>query len=184
MYISPHLNLSPIATALLLAAGFSSYGLLAAEQANTDQTNQQFVSDKVNEVNKKKSNKDDDIEVIEVLGIKGSIQESLNNKRYAEEILDSISAEDIGQMPDENIAEALQRVSGISLSRADDGEGQSVQIRGDSSNNIEINGQTVVGSGENPRAVNLTDIPSELFSKIEVLKTSSADRIEGSIGGT
>ena len=183
MQITTHLTLSPIAKALILAIGFSSTNALAFEQTESKQAEQQSVS-KSTEQKKKNSEITEDIEVIEVLGIKGSIQESLNNKRYAEEILDSISAEDIGQMPDENIAEALQRVSGISLTRADDGEGQSVQIRGDSSNNIEINGQTVVGSGENPRAVNLQDIPSELFSKIEVLKTSSADRIEGSIGGT
>lgn len=126
-----------------------------------------------------------EIEVIEVQGVRGSLVRSLNNKRYAQEILDTISAEDIGQLPDENIAEAMQRIAGISLTRADDGEGQAVQIRGDSSNNIEIDGQSVVGSNiDSPRAVNLQDMPSELFSKVEVLKASTADRIEGSLGGT
>lgn len=125
-----------------------------------------------------------EMEVIEVQGVRSSILKSLKNKRFAQEILDTISAEDLGQLPDENIAEALSRINGVSLSRAEDGEGQSVQIRGDSSNNIEMNGQTMVGSGENPRSINFQDIPSELFSTIEVLKASTADRIEGSLGGT
>lgn len=125
----------------------------------------------------------EDIERIEVTGVRSSILRSLNNKRYASEIIDTISAEDVGQLPDENIAEALQRITGVSLSRAEDGEGQSIQIRGSSDNNIEINGQSVVGS-DNARSVNFQDLPSELFSTIEIQKASSADRIEGSLGGT
>ncbi len=124
-----------------------------------------------------------DIELIEVIGIRASLLKSLQNKRYAEEILDTVSAEDIGQFADENIAESLQRIAGVSLSRGDDGEGQSVQIRGESSNNIEINGQSILGSGES-RSANFQDIPSEIFSTFEVIKASSADRIEGSLGGT
>jgi len=131
-----------------------------------------------------KSKKDkDEIEVITVQGIRGSISKSLNNKRYSTEIMDSISAEDIGQLPDENIAESLQRVTGIQMTRSADGEGSTVQIRGLSDNNVEINGQTTAGTSAD-RSVNFADIPSELFSGIEVLKAPTADRIEGSLGGT
>ncbi|MBT1063377.1 TonB-dependent receptor [Bowmanella sp. Y26] len=123
------------------------------------------------------------VEVIEVNGIKRSIKASMNEKRFAKEVKDVISAEDIGQLPDENIAEALQRVTGIQMSRSSDGEGSTVQIRGISNNNVEINGQTLAGTSAN-RSVNFQDIPSELFSSIEVLKAPTADRIEGSLGGT
>ncbi|GHF97232.1 TonB-dependent receptor [Thalassotalea marina] len=126
---------------------------------------------------------EEQIEVIEVTGIKRSIKASMNEKRFSKEIKDVISAEDIGQLPDENIAEALQRVTGIQMSRGSDGEGSTVQIRGISNNNVEINGQTLVGTSAN-RSVNFQDIPSELFSGIEVLKAPTADRIEGSLGGT
>lgn len=124
-----------------------------------------------------------EIEVITIQGIRDSLQRSMNNKRYSSEIMDSISSEDIGQLPDENIAEALQRVSGVQMSRSSDGEGQNVQIRGISDNNVEINGQVASGSSGD-RNINFQDLPSELFSGIEVLKTPSAERIEGSIGGT
>ncbi len=126
---------------------------------------------------------EENIEVITVSGIRGSLKKSMNDKRFATEIMDSISAEDIGQLPDENIAEALQRVTGIQMSRGANGEGTTVQIRGLSDNNVEINGQTAAGTSAD-RSVNFADIPSELFSGIEVLKAPTADRIEGSLGGT
>jgi TonB-dependent receptor len=107
----------------------------------------------------------------------------MNRKRFSSEIMDSISSEDIGQLPDENIAEALQRVSGVQMSRTSDGEGASIQIRGISDNNVEINGQVASGSSGD-RNINFQDISSELFSGIEVLKTATAQRIEGSLGGT
>jgi len=125
----------------------------------------------------------DEIEVITISGVRGSIVQSLNSKRFSSEIKETISSEDIGQLPDENIAEALQRVSGIQMSRAADGEGTSIQIRGISDNNVEINGQTASGSSAD-RSINFQDIPSELFSSVEVLKVATADSIEGSLGGT
>ncbi len=126
---------------------------------------------------------DEEIEVIEIKGVYGSLRDSMNDKRFSTEIKDSISAEDIGQLPDENIAEALQRVTGIQMARSADGEGSTLQIRGISDNNVEINGQTVSGSSAD-RSVNFQDLPSELFSAIEILKAPTADTIEGSIGGT
>tara|TARA_B110000902_G_scaffold267086_1_gene358106 strand:+ start:3481 stop:6855 length:3375 start_codon:yes stop_codon:yes gene_type:complete len=134
-------------------------------------------------VNKSVDNKAAEIEVITVSGIRGSLKKSMNDKRFSSEIMDSISAEDIGQLPDENIAEALQRVTGIQMTRSDTGEGSTIQIRGISDNNVEINGQVSAGSGAD-RSVNFQDIPSELFSGIEVLKAPTADKIEGSLGGT
>ena len=66
---------------------------------------------------------------IVVTGIRSSLQGALNAKRNAPQVLDAISAEDIGKFPDKNIGEALQRVTGVQLSRAD-GEGAGVTIRG------------------------------------------------------
>jgi TonB-dependent receptor len=135
------------------------------------------------ENNKIKKQKKDEVEVIEVTGIRGSIKQSMNDKRFSSEIMDSISAEDIGQLPDNNIAEALQRITGVQMSRNSDGEGESIQIRGISDNNVEINGQSASGSSGD-RNINFQDLPSELFSGIEVLKTPTASRIEGSLGGS
>ena len=165
MQIKRTFKLSTVSKACLLVLGASSFHFSALAEE------------------KIKKDKEDEIEVITVTGIKGSISKSLSNKRYAKEIMDSISAEDIGQLPDANIAEALQRVTGIQMTRDANGEGSTVQIRGISDNNVEINGQTTAGTGAD-RSVNFADIPSELFSGIEVLKAPTADRIEGSLGGT
>ncbi|WOH36241.1 TonB-dependent receptor [Thalassotalea fonticola] len=140
-------------------------------------------SSDMTQITKKNISEKDEMEVITISGVRGSIAQSINDKRFSTEIKDSISAEDIGQLPDENIAEALQRVTGIQMTRAPDGEGTSIQIRGLSNNNVEINGQTASGSGAD-RSVNFQDIPSELFSAIEILKAPTADKIEGSLGGT
>ena len=123
------------------------------------------------------------LEEITVYGVRSSIERSIDDKRFATEIKDSISAEDIGQLPDDNIAEALQRVTGIQMARSADGEGDTVQIRGIDDNNVELNGQSISGSSSN-RSINFQDVPSELFSGIEVLKAPTADQIEGSLGGT
>ncbi len=124
-----------------------------------------------------------EIEIIEVVGIKGSLKDSLNDKRFASEIMDTISAEDIGQLPDENIAEALQRITGVQMARSADGEGSTLQIRGISSNNVQINGQIVSGS-DATRSVNFQDLNSEIFSSVQIFKAPTAAQIEGSLGGT
>ncbi len=124
-----------------------------------------------------------EIEIITIRGVQGSIEQGMTVKRFSNEITDVILAEGIGQLPDENIAEALQRVTGVQMTRSADGEGSTIQIRGISNNNVEINGQTLSGTSAD-RAVNFQDIPSELFSSIEILKAPTADRIEGSLGGT
>jgi len=141
-------------------------------------------SQQVKKVQIKKSQpKTEEIEIITIQGIKGSLVQSMNHKRFSSEITDVIFAEDIGQLPDENIAEVLQRIPGIQMSRSADGEGSNIQIRGVSNNNVEINGQTVSGSSAD-RSINFQDLPSELFSVIEIQKAASADKIEGSLGGT
>jgi len=130
------------------------------------------------------------LEEITVTGVRSSIERSIDDKRMATEIKDSISAEDIGQLPDQNIAEALQRVTGVQMGRNADGEGDTLQIRGMNDNNVELNGQTMSGTGQqvsgasSNRSINFQDIPSELFSGIEVLKAPTADSVEGSLGGT
>ncbi|MGI9392326.1 MAG: TonB-dependent receptor plug domain-containing protein, partial [Parvibaculales bacterium] len=125
-----------------------------------------------------------EIEEIVVVGVRSSIEKSIDDKRNASGIKDVITAEDIGQLPDDNIAEALQRVTGIQMARTAEGGGSTVQIRGVSNNNVQINGQDFVGGVGGDRSVNFGDIPSELFSGIEVLKTQTASMTEGSLGGT
>ncbi|WP_039996773.1 TonB-dependent receptor [Sphingomonas sanxanigenens] len=123
---------------------------------------------------------------IVVTGIRSSLQGALNAKRNSAQVLDAISAEDIGKFPDKNIGEALQRVTGVQLTRSD-GEGSGVTIRGadPSLNRVEINGtsalSTTVGGG---RDVDFRDLPSEFVNRLEVVKSATADMTEGGVGGT
>jgi len=124
------------------------------------------------------------LEEVEVLGIRKTLRQSIDHKRDAENIVDAIVASDVGKMPDKNIAEALQRVAGVSINR-DKGEGTTITIRGlgDSLNNTLINGQTVASAGAG-RGIDFSSMPSSMISAIEVHKTPSAKHLEGSIGGT
>lgn len=129
----------------------------------------------------------DQVDEIVVTGIRASLRSAMDVKRSSLQVVDSISAEDIGDFPDKNLSEALQRVTGVQISRQD-GEGRGVSIRGadPSLNRVEINGSSAlsltVGGGD--RAVDFRDIPVEFVSRLEVVKSPTADMAEGGIGGT
>ncbi|HEY1226723.1 MAG TPA: TonB-dependent receptor plug domain-containing protein, partial [Ramlibacter sp.] len=108
--------------------------------------------------------------------------------------MDSIVAEDVGSLPDRNIGEAISRMSGIALDRGDYGEGVSVAVRGNSADltRVEIDGQGVQSaggadmggnSGASGRAVEFRQLSSDLIKSVDVVKGSTADMTEGSLGG-
>ncbi len=123
------------------------------------------------------------IEVIEVTGILSSLQKSLTEKKMANQIKDVISAEDIGKLPDQNLAEALQRMTGVQITR-DFGSGNGVAIRGMTQNRVEINGQSTMGSDSDSRSINFSELAPDAFKSMEVIKTPTASMTEGSLGGT
>jgi len=126
----------------------------------------------------------DEIEVIQVTGLRGSLLEAVNRKRFSDVVSDSIVAEDIGKMPDRNVAEALQRITGVSIDRKN-GEGTEVTIRGIAPNlNLTTINGTGVASAGNGRGIDFSSMPSSMVSAIEVYKTPEASHMEGSIGGT
>ncbi|RYD67424.1 MAG: hypothetical protein EOP58_03205, partial [Sphingomonadales bacterium] len=89
----------------------------------------------------------DSQDVITITGVRQSIESAIDAKRDASEIKDVINAEDIGQLANDNVAEALQRITGVQVNRGNDGEGRQVQVRGLSENNVTINGATPSGTG-------------------------------------
>ena len=125
-----------------------------------------------------------DDDVIVVSGFRKSLSDALASKRNSGNVTDAISAEDIGKSTDKNIAEALQRVTGVSISR-EDGEGTSVVVRGASAdlNSITLNGVPLTSGGAN-QSVDLSNFSSDVISSIEVVKTPSADHDEGSLGAS
>lgn len=144
-----------------------------------------FTASNINTVFAAESNAaEDEIEVIQVTGIKGSIVQSMNNKRFSNYIVDTISAEDVGKFPDANIAESLQRITGVSIDRSG-GEGQFVTIRGlgPEFNSVLFNGR-MLATDTAGRSFSLDTLASETISAVDVYKSGNAELTEGGIGGT
>lgn len=125
-----------------------------------------------------------EIEEIVVTGIRVSQEQALEVKRNSTGFVDAISAEDIGKLPDQNVAEAIQRVPGVAIQR-DNGEGNFVSIRGLGPEFVRatVNGRTIA-STEGGREFNFDVLASETVETLEVIKTPSARLEEGGIGGT
>ncbi|MCR6650039.1 MAG: TonB-dependent receptor [Cellvibrionaceae bacterium] len=124
------------------------------------------------------------VEEVLVTGIRGSLQRSMDVKRDSVGVVDAISAEDIGKFPDTNLAESLQRISGVSIDRSG-GEGQLITVRGfgPEFNSVLLNGRQLATENQS-RAFSFDTVASELVSGLEVHKTSSATTQSGGIGST
>lgn len=141
------------------------------------------------------STADEEIEKIEVKGFRGSLIKGRDLKRDAVGAQDSIVAEDIADFPDLNLAEALQRIPGIAITR-DGGEGRRIALRGLDSNFslVQLNGMDVLGNtdtamdsrsqGSRDRAFDFNLFAAEMFNQIDVKKSYSASQDEGGMAGT
>ncbi len=125
----------------------------------------------------------DEENVIVVSGIRNSLQSALNEERNADSLVEVIQAEDIGKLPDQNLAEVLENVPGIQITR-EAGVGTGVQIRGTNENRTEINGVSTVGSGSGRGGISFEDVNAAIIASVEVIKAPEASTIEGSVGGT
>ncbi len=136
---------------------------------------------------------DADEDVIIVSGIRSSLASALAEKRDADSLVEIIQAEDIGKLPDQNLAEVLENVTGVQITRRG-GVGVGVQIRGTSANRTEINGVGTIGSGTgndftgNPTSgrggISFEDVNAAIIAAVEVTKAPTAKTTEGSVGGT
>lgn len=127
------------------------------------------------------------VEDIVVTGFRSSLQQALNIKRSEAGAVDAILAEDIADFPDQNLAEAIQRLPGVTIDRVN-GQGTTISVRGLSSDftRTRINGleaQAASGGSRN-RSFDFSMFASELFNSIKVRKTQSAEIEEGSLGAT
>ncbi len=139
------------------------------------------------------------VEQIVVTGIRGSLQQSLNQKRNSDSHLEVVTAEDIGKMPDKNVADSLQRLPGVTTSSSGGNEGgfdenDRISMRGTNPSLTQtlINGHNVASgdwfvlgqTGTVGRSVSYTLLPSELVSRVEVHKSSEASLVEGGVAGS
>ena len=138
------------------------------------------------------------LDTVTVTGMRSSLDQAMNIKRDAHGVVDAISAEDIGKFPDTNLAESLQRITGISIERRD-GEGAQVTARGfgPGYNMVTLNGRQIPGAdgfssggleiggvGSGTRGFNFAQLSSDAISGVTVYKTGRADVPSGGIGAT
>jgi TonB-dependent receptor len=125
------------------------------------------------------------MEEVVVTGIRSSLKRAMDTKRDATGVVDAITAEDIGDFPDTNLAEALQRITGVAIDR-DRGEGARVTVRGFGAdfNLVTLNGRQMPTHGGLGRSFDFGDIASESVSGVEVYKTAQASVPTGGIGAT
>ena len=119
-------------------------------------------------------------EIVVVTGIRHSVKSAQEAKKNADQIQDSIVAEDIGKLPDNNVIEALQHVTGVQISR-NAAEANQLLIRGLPDIATLLNGREIFTS--TGRFITLQDIPAELLARVDVEKSPRADDLEGGIAG-
>jgi TonB-dependent receptor len=133
----------------------------------------------------------DDAAIV-VTGIRASLANSQNIKRNSDTVVDAITAQDIGALPDRSVTEALQRVPGVAMNRfagSNDPdhfsvEGSGVVVRGLSFVRSEFNGRDTFSTGVYGQAINFADVPAELLGSVEVYKNATAEMTEGGLSGT
>ncbi|NTS78191.1 TonB-dependent receptor [Catenovulum sp. SM1970] len=130
------------------------------------------------------------METIQVRGIRGSLKEALNSKRFSNSVIDSVSAEDIGKFPDKNIGDAMQRIPGVTVVRTY-GEVSGVTVRGTAPEHsmVLLNGQNVASVGWFDlgginRSFNFEMLAAEQISGMDLYKSVEANVNEGAMGGT
>jgi TonB-dependent receptor len=120
------------------------------------------------------------VETVVVTGVRASVQSAQDIKKNADQVVDSIVAEDIGKLPDNNVIEALQHVTGVQVSR-NAAEANQLLIRGLPDIATLLNGREIFTS--TGRFVTLQDIPAELLARVDVHKSATAEDLEGGIAG-
>jgi TonB-dependent receptor len=129
---------------------------------------------------------------IVVTGIRASLANAQTIKRTSDTVVDAITAQDIGALPDRSVTEALQRVPGVAMNRfagSNDPdhfsvEGSGVVVRGLTFVRSEFNGRDTFAAGVGGQAINFADVPAELLGSVEVYKNTTAEMIEGGLAGT
>ena len=161
-------------TLALATVGLSAHSY-AQEQADATQLSPTEAREKAKEEAK--------VEIIEIKGFRRSVAESMNTKRFSTNVVEAISAEDIGKLPDSSIAESIARLPGLTAQRLD-GRASRVSIRGFGENEsaTTFNGREQVSIGDN-RGVEFDLYPSEIMSGVTVYKTPNASLEAEGIAG-
>jgi len=162
-------------SACILILGLAGLGLETAMAAESDSSADTFAT----------SAGEPQLEVIVVNGLRDSLARSLQEKQNASVVEDSINALELGRFPDDDVADSLRHVTGVSISRTTGGEGQYVSIRGlGPQYNIVTLNNRILATDDDGRALAFDVLPADVISGADVLKSAEASALEGSIGGT
>lgn len=165
---------SCVGTALVLSIGIGLQAAHAAEPAAADSVPA-----------KSSSSSEELTEVIVTGGLRESLGKSLEEKQQATVVTDSINALELGRFPDDDVADSLRHITGVTISRTTAGDGQYVGVRGLGSNyNIVTLNNRILATDDDGRALAFDVLPADVISGADVYKSSQALALEGSIGGT
>jgi iron complex outermembrane recepter protein len=129
--------------------------------------------------------KKEQLQEVVVYGMAGNLEKSLDVKKLAPVVLDSINSTELGRFPDDDVADSLSHLPGITIERTTGGEGEKISIRGlGTSYNIVTLNNRILASDDDSRDLAFDVLPAELISGADVLKSPQASAVEGSIGGT
>ncbi|WP_431101905.1 TonB-dependent receptor [Roseateles noduli] len=169
------------AIAALTAVGAAQAQVQPPAAAASAPANTQPVESKADA---KAKDADQTLERVEITGTRASLQRSLNLKRSASGVQDSISATELGRFPDDNVADSLSHITGVSISRTAGGEGQKVSVRGlgPEYTLTTFNNRILATDGEG-RDFAFDVLPSDIISGADVVKSAQASVMEGAIGG-
>jgi iron complex outermembrane recepter protein len=171
---------TPLSTAsavrsFLLLLSLQAAALTAAHADNTVVTADQSTAVK----------KEESLQEVVVTGMRADLEKSLEIKRLAPVVLDSIDSTELGRFPDADVADALAHLPGITIQRTTGGEGISISVRGlGTGYNIVTLNNRILPSDDDSRDLAFDLLPAELITGADVLKSAQASAVEGSIGGT
>ena len=176
MKISAPLGRTGCLTALLLALQLSVFCAHAADTTATDAAADPSAGP---------TPKQEPLAEVVVTGIRANLEKAMDVKRNAAVVLDSIDSTELGRFPDDDVADSLAHLPGITLERTTGGEGERISVRGLTSqyNIITLNNR-ILASDDDGRDLAFDVLPAELITGADVLKSPQASAVEGSIGGT
>jgi len=166
------------------AAAIAALAAMGAAQAQVQPPAQAASAAQDEDAKPRMKDADQTLDRVEISGTRASLQKSLNLKRNAAGVQDSISATELGRFPDDNVADSLSHITGVSISRTAGGEGQKVSVRGlgPEYTLTTFNNRILATDGEG-RDFAFDVLPSDIISGADVVKSAQAAVMEGAIGG-
>ncbi len=129
--------------------------------------------------------KEEKLETVVITGLRANLEKEIETKKLAPVVMDSIDSTELGRFPDDDVADSLSHLPGITIQRTTGGEGEAISVRGlGKGYNIVTLNNRILASDDDSRDLAFDVLPSELISGADVLKSPQASAVEGSIGGT